>query len=185
MPDSPALTTRRLSRDKLREFLGDRHELIRAFESYIDAISTQMPDAITLAQQTAQRAEALAGQALMQQRDPEDEMPSPPGGNGAAASSTPSLTVGAAEVDFGATANDAATVAVTGQVGVIPSTTVMAWITGAGSDTTPDNPQHAHELAAALISVTTINIVTGGFTLSARCPSLASGRFRVRWAWSN
>jgi hypothetical protein len=68
---------RQLTREQLSTFLKSP-ELIRAFERYIEAISTSAPDQITLAQQTAQRAEALAGQALIQQIEPEDEMPQPP-----------------------------------------------------------------------------------------------------------
>ena len=45
MPERPIVKTRRITRDKLAQFLPS-HELIKAFEDMSSDVSTTIPDAI-------------------------------------------------------------------------------------------------------------------------------------------
>lgn len=92
-------------------------------------------------------------------------------------------TTGTATLDFGSTGTDVASVAVTGQTGILSGSLAEAWLS---RGTTADNDTEAHQMAAALMSITTGDIVAGtGFTIKAFChDSELTGTFSVNWVWA-
>lgn len=61
MADQIVILTRRLSREKLAQFLGNNHELIKAFEQLTQDVSVTLPDAIeALLQQVDELADISA-----------------------------------------------------------------------------------------------------------------------------
>lgn len=89
---------------------------------------------------------------------------------------------GSAVVDFGAEAADRASVAVTGQTGILSTSDVEAYFMSAG---TAENDADAHILANSLMSLTAGGVTAGvGFTISALCQARATGKFNIKWVWS-
>lgn len=90
---------------------------------------------------------------------------------------------GTATLDYGATPVDGASVAVTGQAGILTGSAVEAWFM---ADTTADNGVDEHLMAGTLAKLTCGSIVAGtGFTIFAdNIGLLATGQFSVRWVWN-
>ena len=89
---------------------------------------------------------------------------------------------GTAQLAFGAApgANEAS-IAVTGQTGIVAGSTVMAFLM---SDTTAGHTAIDHRYAALLLGLTAGNIVAGtGFTIYGTCLDRMQGTFQVRWLW--
>lgn len=83
----------------------------------------------------------------------------------------------------GRTYDSCPTVNVTGQAGILSGSDVEAYIMA--SDSTADNSQEAHALAALLIRPT-ITVVTAGvgFTIRAMTMGELHGTFKLRWVWN-
>ena len=92
-------------------------------------------------------------------------------------------STGTATLDFGATPTDTASVAVTGQGGIISGSFVEAFFM---RETTADNAEDEHEEAASICPLTCGNIIAGtGFTIYAHTLSaLGIGQFSVKWIWN-
>lgn len=92
-------------------------------------------------------------------------------------------TTGNATLDFGSTPTDSASIAVTGQAGIVAGSDVEAYFM---RETTVDNGVDEHEEAAALCNLVVGSIVAGtGFTIYANCLGmLGLGTFKVRWVWN-
>jgi hypothetical protein len=82
------------------------------------------------------------------------------------------VTVGSTPVDFGAFPGDSyATATVTGQSGILSTSTVQAWVMPAA---TADNSVDEHLIAATMLDVKAYDIVAGtGFTIRASVTSEA------------
>lgn len=92
--------------------------------------------------------------------------------------------VGTAVLDFGAEPGGTeATVAVTGQAGILSGSSVEAWIQGAS---TANNTEADHLVAAALLKVAPGIPTAGvGFTIYGdTLAGLAAGQFTVQWVWN-
>lgn len=93
-----------------------------------------------------------------------------------------SETMGTAILDFGATPQTDATIAVTGQTLIAPTSKVRVWFQG---DSTATNTEQDHIQAAHLMgAVAGIPVAGVGFTIDATAlRGLVTGTFNVRWAW--
>jgi hypothetical protein len=93
------------------------------------------------------------------------------------------MATGTAVLDFGATPAEEASVAVTGQAGILAGSHVEAFFM---RESTADNSIDEHEEAAALCPLVCGDIVAGtGFTIKAMAiAALGLGTFNVRWAWA-
>jgi hypothetical protein len=90
---------------------------------------------------------------------------------------------GTATIDFGTGANEAS-VAVTGQGGILITSKAEAYIMG--DDTSTDHTANDHRYAAALIGLTCGTPSAGtGFTIYGRCTDKINGKFTVRWVWAD
>ncbi len=91
-------------------------------------------------------------------------------------------TVGDAVLDFGATPSAEATVTVTGQAGVLSTSTVDAFFQGSS---TADNSLTDHRFAAVALKLLVADIVDGvGFTVYATSiAGLATGTFNLKWRY--
>lgn len=94
-----------------------------------------------------------------------------------------SANVGEATIDFGTfPGSNEASVAVTGQAGILTTSHAFAFIQS--NDTTTDHTANDHAYAGALISLVCGSFVAGtGFTLRAICPNRLCGTFKVRFMW--
>ena len=92
-------------------------------------------------------------------------------------------TLGTTTLDFGASPVEEASVAVTGQAGIVAGSHVEAWFAG---DTTADNTLDEHNEGAALCPLVAGSIVVGtGFTITAQpIAMLGIGQFTVHWRWT-
>lgn len=92
------------------------------------------------------------------------------------------MASGTAVLDFGATPAEEASIAVTGQAGILAGSHVEAFFM---RESTGDNGVDEHVEAAALCPLVCGNIVAGtGFTIYAHpIAALGLGTFNVRWAW--
>lgn len=90
---------------------------------------------------------------------------------------------GTATLDFGATPSDSASVAVTGQAGILAGSAAEAFFM---REATADNSAEEHEQASAVVRLVCGSVVAGtGFTIYANVTDgLATGQFNVRWVWS-
>ena len=98
------------------------------------------------------------------------------------------MTTGSAIVDFGAApGTDLATVAVTGQGGILTTSKVEAWLDPAITPATADHTIDEHIMATAMTDVTASNIVAGtGFTINCvvrQGNGVMIGKFNVSWVW--
>jgi len=91
---------------------------------------------------------------------------------------------GTATLDFGATPTDEATVAVTGQAGIIAGSHVEAFFMR--ETTGGENGVEDHEGMAIYCRLVVGAIVAGtGFTIFATMlAGYATGQFNVRWVWN-
>lgn len=89
---------------------------------------------------------------------------------------------GIAVLDFGATPQTDATVAVAGQAGILATSRVQCWFQG---DTTAENTEADHLLAAQAMGVGAGIPTAGvGFTIDATAIQfLVTGTLKCRWAW--
>lgn len=92
------------------------------------------------------------------------------------------MATGTAVLDFGATPAEEASVAVTGQAGIIAGSHVEAFFM---QESTVDNGVDEHAEGAALCPLVCGNIVPGtGFTIYAHPIAMVGiGTFNVRWVW--
>ena len=92
------------------------------------------------------------------------------------------MATGTATLDFGVTPAEEASVAVTGQAGIVSGSHVEAFFM---KETTGDNGVDEHEEAAALCPLVCGSIVAGtGFTIKGMPIAMFGlGTFAVRWAW--
>lgn len=101
-----------------------------------------------------------------------------PGGGGG----TPAV-VGVATLNFGAyPGTNEASVAVTGQSGILSTSTAQAFVKA--DDTTADHTANDHAYLPMLIGLA-CNTPTDatGFTIYARSQHKLQGTFKVRWIW--
>lgn len=92
-------------------------------------------------------------------------------------------TQGETPIDFGATGTDHASVAVTGQAGILAASDVDAyWM----ATSTSDNDEVAHRLAASLVQLVVGDIIAGtGFTIYGICSdACVTKTFKVQWVWA-
>jgi len=89
---------------------------------------------------------------------------------------------GIAILDFGSAPQTDATVAVTGQAGILATSKVQVWIQG---DTTAENTEADHLLAGQILGVAAgIPVAGTGFTIDASATRfLVAGAIKARWAW--
>ena len=92
-------------------------------------------------------------------------------------------TTGTAVIDFGSTATNYASVAVTGQAGILTTSQAEAWFMGS---TTASNNESNHEQANFVIHVECSIPTAGvGFTINAHTMiGTAAGQFNVQWVWN-
>jgi len=92
-------------------------------------------------------------------------------------------TQGVTTIDFGATGSDYLATVVTGQASISGTSDVEAYFM---ADSTTDNDEDAHNIAAQLVGLTAGSIVAGtGFTIYATCEDeIACGTFKVRWVYN-
>ena len=77
--------------------------------------------------------------------------------------------------------SNVASVTVTGQIGLLATDNIDAWIQG--TDSTADHNAIEHKLAPIKLSIT--NIVPGtGFDIIGLSEYRLDGDFKVRWAWA-
>jgi len=90
---------------------------------------------------------------------------------------------GTATLNFGATPIDEATIAVTGQAGIIAGSHVEAFFM---RETATGNGVEEHEAMAIYCPLTVGSIIAGtGFTIYATMlAGFATGQFAVRWVWN-
>jgi hypothetical protein len=90
---------------------------------------------------------------------------------------------GSATLNFGSTPIDEATIAVTGQGGIVSGSHVEAFFM---RETSADNGVEEHEAMAIYCPLTVGSIVAGtGFTIFATMlAGYATGQFAVRWVWN-
>lgn len=93
------------------------------------------------------------------------------------------VTEGSATLDFGASPGSSeASITITGQAGILVTSNCRAFILG--DATSADHTASDHKYAAALIGLTTGNIVAGtGFTIYGRCLDKLEGEFTINWEW--
>ena len=93
------------------------------------------------------------------------------------------MATGTAVLDFGATPAEEASVAVTGQAGILATSHVEAFFM---RESTSDNGVDEHEEAAALCRLVCGSIAAGvGFTIYAHAlTALGLGTYNVRWVWA-
>ena len=92
--------------------------------------------------------------------------------------------IGTATLDFGATPSSEASVSVSGQTGITPTSFAEAWFM---ARSTADNDADSHKQASAVMRLVCSEPVTDvGFTITAYClHGAAVGTFKVEWTWSN
>jgi len=90
---------------------------------------------------------------------------------------------GTAVLNFGATPADEASIAVTGQAGIVSGSHAEAFFM---QETTADNGADEHAEAAALCPLICGSIVAGtGFTIYAHpLAAFGLGQFNVNWVWN-
>lgn len=90
---------------------------------------------------------------------------------------------GIAILDFGATPAEDATIAVTGQAGILAGSHCEAFFM---KESTADNSVDEHEEAAALCPLVCESVIAGtGFTIRGMpIAMLGIGTFNVRWVWN-
>jgi len=93
--------------------------------------------------------------------------------------------IGQSEIDFGAfPGNNEASVTVTGQTGILNTSSVEAFIMA--DDTTTDHTASDHKYLSVFIGLTCSTPVTAtGFTIYARSLEKLQGKFKIRWVWAN
>ena len=90
-------------------------------------------------------------------------------------------------IDFGATMTDRATVAVTGQPGILASSLCEAWIDATVAAGTVDHTTDEHSMAATSIGITCQSIVAAtGFTIVAAAgpDGPVRGKFNLAWVYN-
>lgn len=107
----------------------------------------------------------------------------PQGDTGPAGADGAGITSGVIEIDFGATPSTEASATVTGQTGILTTSTVDAQIM---ARSTPENTSIDHELGAVALRFSVSEPVANtGFTIKAFCIiGFATGKFNVNWRWS-
>ena len=93
-------------------------------------------------------------------------------------------TTGTATVDFGSTPVSEASIAVTGQGGILTTSKVEAWVQ---EESTAGNSTTAHKALAFIARCYCRALVAGtGFTVDVLLMegALATGTFKVEWVWS-
>jgi len=91
---------------------------------------------------------------------------------------------GSATLDFGsAPGTNVATVAVTGQTGILTGSNIECWVQG--NDSTASHNAYEHALAAQLFTVSPTSVVAGtGFTIQgSSLEHRLTGTWTVRWVW--
>jgi hypothetical protein len=89
-------------------------------------------------------------------------------------------------VDFGAApGSDRATVAVTGQTGILASSLCESWLDATVAATADHSPDE-HSMASTQVGITCQAIVAGtGFTIvAASAIGPITGKFNVAWVWN-
>lgn len=101
----------------------------------------------------------------------------PPGTTGAG------ITAGISTIDFGATPSNEASVTITGQTGILITSTVDACIM---ARSTADNTLSDHQFAALSMRLSVSQpIADTGFTITAyNLIGFATGTFQINWRWS-
>lgn len=109
--------------------------------------------------------------------------PGTTGATGATGADGAGITNGIAEIDFGATPSTEASVTVTGQTGILTTSTVDAQIM---ARSTSNNTVAGHQLAALNMRFSISEPVANtGFTITAYCLiGYATGKFAINWRWS-
>jgi len=110
----------------------------------------------------------------------------PQGATGATGATGPAgagVTSGVVEIDFGATPSNEASATVTGQTGILTTSTVDAQIMARSST---NNTITDHEFGALALRFSVSEPVADtGFTIKAFCTiGFATGKFNVNWRWS-
>jgi len=91
-------------------------------------------------------------------------------------------TTGTATLNFGsAPGSTVATVAVTGQTGILSGSHVEAWIQG--TDSTATHNAVEHETVPLVVRITSL-VAGTGFTIRASGEWRLTGTFTVHWVWS-
>jgi hypothetical protein len=93
------------------------------------------------------------------------------------------VTGGSATIDFGAAPGDAtASVAVTGQAGILSGSRIRAWVQGSTADF---NEYEHSRLLPLMVGVGVSDVVAGtGFTIHASVDGRLSGTIAIKWEWS-
>lgn len=109
--------------------------------------------------------------------------PGPTGATGATGPAGAGVTSGIVDIDFGSTPSNEASVTVTGQTGILTTSTVDAQIMARA---TSDNTATMHQLAAINMRLSVSQpVADSGFTITAYCLiGYATGKFSVNWRWS-
>lgn len=90
---------------------------------------------------------------------------------------------GIATIDFGATPTEEGSIAVTGQMGILATSNIQAFIV---ARSTIDNNETNHKFGAIALRLIVSDIVVGvGFTINAySIIGLVTGTFKIDWRWS-
>ncbi|MFO0467339.1 MAG: hypothetical protein ACK5ZS_00100 [bacterium] len=92
--------------------------------------------------------------------------------------------VGEAVIDFGAhPGSNEASVAVTGQSEISPTSNAEAYVSA--DDTTTDHTASDHRYFAAFVGLSCSAPSGTSFTIHARSVEKLTGQFKVRWVWSD
>ncbi len=93
--------------------------------------------------------------------------------------------IGQSEIDFGSfPGSNEASVSVTGQSGILSTSSVEAFIMG--DDSTSQHTANDHKYLTALIGLSCSSPTAGvGFTIYARSLEKLQGTFKVRWVWAD
>ena len=91
------------------------------------------------------------------------------------------MAIGTATLNFGAApGSQFASVAVTGQTGILTTSNVEAFMM---SETSADNTEMVHRIAPVVLRCGTISAGVG-FTIYAYCQWNLSNTMTVRWVWA-
>jgi hypothetical protein len=92
--------------------------------------------------------------------------------------------MGTAVLNFGAApGTNTATVAVTGQTGIVSGSAAEAWFMGV--DSTADHNAYEHTIMPLAVALPVTAITPGvGFTITALTQLRLTGQIAVRWVWN-
>lgn len=89
---------------------------------------------------------------------------------------------GTSTIDFGVSWTDMGSISVTGQTGILTTSSINLYIYG--SDSTADHSSDEHMLASTAFILIPTNIIAGtGFTINVLSSELVKGQFKIRWTW--